>query len=167
MKSALIGHNGFKYNYRGVAKTRYKYYAHYYDKNPAKSCSPRIKKHLGTYAYATEAAKSHDDYLIATNGDKRKLNFASESEYLLALDEEKNTNLLALKKNSIDVDDTDANSTSKRISSTKPLVFDNNDILCFFNFFQNQSFAASPSGHPFFLCKRQLLYGFPPIVSNV
>ena len=33
-----IGHNGFKYNYRGVGKKDNKYRAKYLYKNPAKSC---------------------------------------------------------------------------------------------------------------------------------
>ena len=97
-----IGHNGFKYNYRGVAKGRYKYRARVYCKNPATS-STYHTKWLGTYEYATEAAKVFDDYLIATNGDKTKLNFASESEYLLALDKEKNTNSITLKKKPVKI----------------------------------------------------------------
>ena len=83
-----IGHNGFKYKYRGVSKNKNKYRAQMHCKNPATSSAPHIRKCLGTHEYATEAAKACDDYLIATNGDKRKLNFASESEYNLALDEE-------------------------------------------------------------------------------
>ena len=122
-----IGRNGFKNGFRGVGKTKNKNCAKYYCKNTATS-STHQNKWPGTHEYTTDAAKSFDEYLIATKCDKANLNFASESEYLLALDEEKNTNLLALKKYSIDVDDANANSTSDRISSTKPLVFDNNDM---------------------------------------
>ena len=81
MRAIKTGRNGFKYNFSNVLyhKKRDKYHA------------VTEKKYLGTYEYATEAAKACDDYLIAINGDKTKLNFTSESEYLLALDEEKNT----------------------------------------------------------------------------
>ena len=122
------GHNGFEHSYRGVTKTKYKYYARNYYQNPAKSHSSRSEKYLGTYEYATEAAKACDDYFIATNGYMRKLNFASEGEYLLALDEEKNTNLLTVKKNSVNVDDTNANRIPDRSYSTNIIAFDNNDM---------------------------------------
>ena len=77
-----IGHNGFNYNYRGVGKKDNKYRAKYLYKNPAKSYSPPYSEVFRNLRIC------YRNYLKATNGNKINLNFASESEYKLALDEE-------------------------------------------------------------------------------